>query len=184
MAREGSSVHPSLFGEADALNRVLGEGGQDIHYLSRVFYRGASFHPTPSTVDGLRRARNSIVQYRTPEGLLRAGVVRRLVCTDEPQLAAHSPQDKVFFIIEPFLDLSKADAVKDPFRQWPDLQARLTYAAFGNTLEVINIRDLASHVAVCPWRSDTEEIERKALVIWSLDRVRVVYSLLNCALLI
>lgn len=145
--------------------------------------RGRTYVPVYEAEAGtFRKGRNSSVTYRTASGNVVAGRIRRIIRTKIEKEDAPATDDDMFLFLERYDPLRGDDAMADPYRHWPGLQATLHYNSFGPHMEIVRPSEIVGPVAQCLFDAgDAFGIAKETVVIVSLDRVSDVLHILCTA---
>ncbi|TFK82410.1 hypothetical protein K466DRAFT_500383 [Polyporus arcularius HHB13444] len=116
-------------------------------------------------------ARNSFVMYKDRTlcagGELRAGQISQIY------LHGHKISEKMvvepFFVVKAYQPLNDADALRDPYRRWADINTSLYYNQFEEDVRIVPMDDIVSHFASDVYTP--EDIDRECIVVRNLDRV-------------
>lgn len=77
-----------------------------------------------------------------------------------------------YLLVQPFRPLSIYDAKRDPFRRYPEFQAELVYATPSSDCEVVPLRQVLGHIALCPFNGHLgRKSAEPCLITLSLSRV-------------
>lgn len=135
----------------------------------QAFHRGASYEPIPSAHrNQWTKGRNSYIQYRKENGELAVGRILHLVSSSTVDTII--PPSTVSVIVQPLKELDEEDIAKDPYRKYPDLGGRLVYHLYEEQLQLLDLANIVSHIARCPYVAD-DALHNDCLVVWPLDRV-------------
>lgn len=126
--------------------------------MRQVIFRSTSYSRR-------QKQKNCLVEFVTGSG---ARAVGQIV-----DIFLHQRQDATdaFFKIGRFAELNDQDALKDPYRKFEDLGAKLYYEDVGS-FEIVPARDVTAHIAYCPFScSEGVAFSRPVFVGVSLARV-------------
>lgn len=162
--------------EATFLQGLLGRTVHEVQPCSHVFHRAATFSPASNSPPGIKtsglhvpesKVENCMIQYRLGDEIAVGEILKiyDLRKLSGPVLATEDTK----LIIRRFIHLEPQHKEKDPFLKWPELEGRLVYSRFHQSLDVIEPSRIISHVAVCPYKSAV--IDHPCSIIWPLDRV-------------
>lgn len=153
-----SSVHP---------HPIL---NNQVNYVSRIQHGGVTFATRRSAM------RDSFIVFdesslgHSSQTFPRAGQITDIFLHGRAENG--NPIFEYFAIIEEYVPLEKRNAVKDPYRVFPDLQARLFYRRSRPSPQVIRLHAIRAHFAALFYKPD--DIDEECVVVRSLDRVRLL----------
>lgn len=154
------------------IRQLLAWEPNETQHCTHLFHRGATYAPVPDlgTAATCPEAGDSTIEYRTKEGTLVAGRIVHILHRGMLKAEAKaSSNTKV--VVQRYKALEQKDVSKDKFRLWSGFRAHLVLPQFSERLEVIDASDIIAHVATCPFRDPSGNIEGQFVVIWPLDRV-------------
>jgi len=130
-----------------------------------IFNRGATFTPV-KLVEGDKwtEGKNSAIAFRLVDGTVAIGRIRRILREKETN-------QRVVLVLERHRELSLEDQAHDPYRKFPEIDARLLYRSTQQNLEAIRPAQIISHIARCPYEAEKYEFVEPVFVSLVLDRV-------------
>lgn len=179
---ERLSDQPWIGFSADEKRRLKDLGAMRPVSVSRLLRDGREVYQSVSTVE-----RNSSIRYYSKyKGRMTAGKIVGIFQDGSNQ------KGNVGVFVRSFECLNDSDAVKDPYRRYPELVAEIFYAELEAQIEAIslggysnrrrrlifgtnwvwNIDEIEGHVATCPlssWKSMT--LRQECVITVGLDRV-------------
>lgn len=149
--------------------RSLLSGGQDslcsIHSVQRA---GQTFQAVePNDLADWKAGRNSTIYFKAGNAQIKSGRIRRIISD-----ASLISEDSVRILVQPHSELPECEHAKDPWRDFPELNAKLVYQEYQAAMEVIKLSDIVCHGGRCLYSPQPEQaLPRPAIVVFGLDRV-------------
>ncbi|OSD03010.1 hypothetical protein PYCCODRAFT_1366505 [Trametes coccinea BRFM310] len=163
----GHSHFASLFAELSNKGPRL---STEVQFIDSVDCEGVKFARKGG------HGRNSFIVFSTPDDpsrdFPRAGRIRDIFL--HVRTIGDKDVTEPFFVVQEYQSLESKHIPFDPYRRFPDLQTRLFYNQFEDSVRILTLSDIHAHFAAFFY--EPSDIERECVVVRSLDRVRSLFS--------
>lgn len=167
--------------ESTLLSTTFGEESLALIICSHLFHRAATYQPvTISSKGDMDQGKNTTIQYKAHQNTVTGRILAIVRATPFVDTNPVAVTDDVRVLVQRYSELHPEDARNDPYRRWPKLGSRLVYNDYLESVDVICVGDIISHVARTPWKGKTT-FAKPCIIISSLDRVRALF-ILYCAI--
>lgn len=138
-------------------------GIRDVRVCSKAVRDGLEVYQEIAT-----SAENSSISYRSHRhDKICSGRITRIIKRGNSNRA-----DDTYLVVQAFRPLSAYDAKRDPFRRYPEFQAELVYTTPSSEREVVPLRQVLGHIALCPFNGHLgSKSTEPCLITVSLSRV-------------